>query len=110
VHKGNATIVTLRVGISRRAGFSRRKCLCPPKLPTTMKPLAALCRSFAAPAAVAAAMMLAACGAEVAGAAASVGSLQAQQATQARAQQQQIVDGLKAGQAAGLARAASAAD
>jgi hypothetical protein len=55
-------------------------------------------------------MTLAACGAEVAGGAAAVGSLQAQQATQARAQQQQIVDGLKSGQAAGLARAASAAD
>jgi hypothetical protein len=55
-------------------------------------------------------MLLAACGAEVAVGAAAVGSLQAQQATQGRAQQQQVVDGLKAGQAAGLARAASAAD
>jgi hypothetical protein len=77
---------------------------------TTMKQPAGLCRSFAALAAAAAAMMLAACGAEVAAGAAAVGGLQAQQATQARAQQQQVVDGLKAGQAAGLARSTSAAD
>ncbi len=55
-------------------------------------------------------MMLAACGAEVAAGAAAGGGLQAQQAIQARAQQQQVVDGLKAGQAAGLARSTSAAD
>jgi hypothetical protein len=53
---------------------------------------------------------MAGCGAEVAGSAAVVGGLQAQQATQARQQQAKVVDGLKAAQDAGLARAASAAD
>jgi hypothetical protein len=55
-------------------------------------------------------LVLAGCGAEVAGSAAVVGGLQAQQATQARRQQAQVMDGLKAGQETGLARAASAAD
>jgi hypothetical protein len=55
-------------------------------------------------------LALAGCGAEVAGTAAVVGGLQAQQAKQARQQQAQVVDGLKAAQDAGLARAASAAD
>ena len=55
-------------------------------------------------------MLLAGCGAEVAGGAAAVGGLQAQQLQQARQQQTQVVDGLKAAQAAGMARAASAGD
>jgi hypothetical protein len=59
---------------------------------------------------VAAASTLAGCGAEVAGGAAVVGGLQSTQATQARQQQTQVIDGMKAAQDAGLARAASAAD
>jgi hypothetical protein len=55
-------------------------------------------------------MALAGCGAEVAGGATVVGGMQARQATQARQQQAQVEDGLKAAQDAGLARAASAAD
>lgn len=55
-------------------------------------------------------LLLAGCGAEVAGGAAAVGGLQAQQLHQAKQQQAQIVDGLKAAQAAGVARAASAGD
>jgi hypothetical protein len=55
-------------------------------------------------------LALAGCGAEVAGGAAVVGGMQAQQATQAQQQQAQVVQGLKAAQDAGLARAASAAD
>ena len=59
---------------------------------------------------VTALLALAGCGAEVAGGAAVVGGMQAQQATQARQQQAKVVDGLKAAQDAGLARAVSAAD
>lgn len=67
--------------------------------------------SFASTLATATALfLLAGCGAEVAGGVAVVGGMQAQQATQARQQQAQMVDGLKAAQDAGLARAASAAD
>ncbi|MDP1901037.1 MAG: hypothetical protein Q8K96_11355 [Rubrivivax sp.] len=50
------------------------------------------------------------CGAEVAGGAATVGALQAEQAKQAQAQKQQVVDKFKAAQEAGVARAASAPD
>ena len=53
--------------------------------------------------------LLAGCGAEVAGTAATVGKLQTEQASQARAQQQQIVEGMKQAQEAGLQRAADAA-
>ncbi len=53
---------------------------------------------------------LAGCGAEVAGAAATAGGLAATQAQQARQQQEQVVEQFKALQAAGPARAASAAD
>jgi hypothetical protein len=55
-------------------------------------------------------LALAGCGAEVAGGAATVGKLQADQAAQARAMQTKVVDGLNAAQLAGAARAASAAD
>jgi outer membrane biogenesis lipoprotein LolB len=55
-------------------------------------------------------LLLTGCGAEVAGSAAAVGGLQTQQLQQARQQQAQVVDGLKAAQAAGMARAASAGD
>lgn len=55
-------------------------------------------------------LLLAGCGAEVAGGAAAIGGLQTQQLQQARQQPAQIVDGLKAAQAAGMARAASASD
>lgn len=61
------------------------------------------------PAALACAL-LAACGAEVAGTAATVGGLQAEQARQAQAQQKQIVDGMKAAEQAAAQRAASAAE
>lgn len=54
-------------------------------------------------------LMLAGCGAEVAGTAAAVGKLQAEQASQARAQQQQVIEGMKQAQDAGLQRAADAA-
>lgn len=57
-----------------------------------------------------ASLLLTGCGAEVAGGAATVGKLQAQQLQQAQQQQAQVVDGLKAAQAAGMARAASASD
>ncbi|MBK6471926.1 MAG: hypothetical protein IPF94_14730 [Betaproteobacteria bacterium] len=73
---------------------------CPPSFP--------LSRS-AAPALVLCVALLAGCGAEVAGTAATVGKLQAEQASQARAQQQQIVEGMKQAQDAGLKRAADAA-
>ncbi|MDP2005589.1 MAG: hypothetical protein Q8K45_07915 [Rubrivivax sp.] len=53
--------------------------------------------------------LFAGCGAEVAGTAATVGKLQAEQASQARAQQAQIVDGLQKAQDAGVQRAADAA-
>ncbi len=53
--------------------------------------------------------LLAGCGAEVAGTAATVGKLQAEQASQAKAQQQQIVDGLQKAQDAAAQRAADAA-
>jgi hypothetical protein len=50
------------------------------------------------------------CGAEVAGTAAAVGTLQAQQVQQARATQAKVVEGLNAAQLAGATRAASAGD
>jgi hypothetical protein len=53
---------------------------------------------------------LSGCGAEVAGGAATVGALQAEQAKQAQARKQEVVEGFKAAQEAGVARAASAAD
>ena len=59
---------------------------------------------------VSALLTLSACGAEVAGGAAAVGSLQAEQASQAQAQQARVVDAFKAAQETGAARAASAAD
>ena len=71
-----------------------------------MKKLSAFTAAFYA----SSALLLSGCGAEVAGTAAAVGGLQAQQAAQARQQQAQVVEGLKAAQATGLARAASAAD
>lgn len=64
---------------------------------------------LAAPAWLLGTALLAGCGAEVAGTAATVGKLQAEQASQARAQQQQILDGMKQAQEAGLQRAADAA-
>jgi hypothetical protein len=63
-----------------------------------------------ATAAVLAALALSGCGAEVAGAAATVGAMQADQARQAQAQRTQVVDGFRSAQDAGVARAASAAD
>lgn len=56
------------------------------------------------------ALAVAGCGAEVAGGAATVGSLQATAAKQAKVQQAQVVDQIKAAQDGGMARAASAAD
>ena len=53
---------------------------------------------------------LSGCGAEVAGSAATAGALQAAQVEQAKARQAEVVHGFKAAQAAGVARAASAAD
>ena len=55
-------------------------------------------------------MLLAACGAEVAGTAATAGRLAATGAQQARAQQAQVTDKLRSALDAGAARAASAAD
>ena len=55
-------------------------------------------------------LAVAGCGAEVAGGAAAVGTLQSTAAKQAQAQQSKVVDGMKAAQDAGMARAASAAD
>ncbi len=57
-----------------------------------------------------ASLAVAGCGAEVAGGAATVGTLQSTAAKQAQAQQSKVVDGMKAAQDAGMARAASAAD
>ena len=54
--------------------------------------------------------LLTGCGAEVAGSAATAGSLAAANAQQARAQQAQVVDKLHSALDAGAARAASAAD
>lgn len=67
-------------------------------------------RSAPALAGTALLLALAGCGAEVAGGVAAVGQLQAQQLQQARQQQAQVTDGLKAAQAAGEARAANARD
>ena len=53
---------------------------------------------------------LAGCGADVAGGAATVGGLQVQSASQAKAEQAQILKKLNEAQAATEARAASAAD
>lgn len=55
-------------------------------------------------------LVLAGCGAEVAGAAATVGAMQADQARQAELQRKKVVDGFSTAQQAGVARAASAAD
>jgi hypothetical protein len=55
-------------------------------------------------------LAVAGCGAEVAGGAATVGALQTTAAKQAQAQQAKVVDGMKAAQDAGMARAASASD
>lgn len=55
------------------------------------------------------ALALAACGAEVAGTAATVGKLQAEQVRQAQAQKEQIVEAMKKAQEAGVQRAADAA-
>jgi hypothetical protein len=55
-------------------------------------------------------LALTGCGAEVAAGAATVGALQATQVKQAQAQRAQVVDGLKAAQEAGAARAQRAAD
>jgi hypothetical protein len=73
---------------------------CPPSFPRYRQAASALTLCAA---------LLAGCGAEVAGTAATVGKLQAEQASQARVQQQQIVDGMKQAQDAGLQRAADAA-
>lgn len=54
-------------------------------------------------------LALAGCGAEVAGTAATVGKLQAEQASQAQAQKAQIVDGIKKAQDAAAQRTADAA-
>lgn len=54
--------------------------------------------------------LVAGCGGEVAGTSAAVGKLQAEQAQQAKAQQDRLVQQLKAAQDAGAARAASAAE
>lgn len=70
----------------------------------------ALRRPFALLPAALACALLAACGAEVAGTAATVGGLQAEQARQAQARQKQIVDGMKAAEQAAAQRAASAAE
>lgn len=56
------------------------------------------------------AALVAGCGGEVAGTSAAVGKLQAEQAQQAKAQQDRLVQQLKAAQDAGAARAASAAE
>lgn len=58
---------------------------------------------------VALAIWLAACGAEVAGTAATVGQLQATAASQAKAAQGRVVDGFQQAQQAGVQRAADAA-
>ena len=58
---------------------------------------------------LAAALLLSACGAEVAGTAAKVGALQASQAQAAKAQQQQIVQQMSEAMKAGEARASEAA-
>lgn len=76
---------------------------CTPKSAARQRPFVLL------PVALACAL-LAACGAEVAGTAATVGGLQAEQARQAQAQQKQIVDGMKAAEQAAAQRAASAAE
>jgi hypothetical protein len=64
---------------------------------------------LAVPLIAATAWLVAGCGGEVAGTSAAVGKLQADQAKQAKAQQDRIVEQLKAAQEAGAARAASAA-
>jgi len=55
-------------------------------------------------------LSIGACGGEVAGGAAAVGALQAQRASQAKAQQDLIVNEVKAAQDAAAARTASAAE
>jgi len=78
-------------------------------MPTPTFPPSFRLRRPAAPALALSVALLAGCGAEVAGTAATVGKLQAEQASQARAQQQQIVEGMKQAQDAGMQRAADAA-
>lgn len=78
-------------------------------MPAAVRPSALRLHPLAAPALALSTALLAACGAEVAGTAATVGKLQAEQASQAKAQQQQIVEGMKQAQDAGLQRAADAA-
>ena len=78
-------------------------------MPTTPRLHLHRLHHLAAPGLMLCATLLAGCGAEVAGTAATVGKLQAAQASQARAQQQQIVEGLHKAQEAGLQRAADAA-
>jgi hypothetical protein len=79
--------------------------------PTTMPTAEPTAKSLALKLTAALALLaIAGCGAEVAGGAAAVGGLQTTAATQARAQQSKVVDGMKAVQDAGMARAASAAD
>ena len=56
------------------------------------------------------ALSIGACGGEVAGGAAAVAALQAQRASQAKAQQDLIVNEIKAAQDAAAARTASAAE
>lgn len=58
---------------------------------------------------MAVAWLMTGCGGEVAGTSAAVGKLQAEQAKQAKAQQDRLVEQFKAAQEAGSARAASAA-
>jgi len=55
-------------------------------------------------------LALSGCGAEVAATTATVGAMQATQAKQAQLQQAKVVDGFKAAQEAGAARAATASD
>ena len=54
--------------------------------------------------------LLAGCGAEVAGTAATVGALQVEQARQAELQKAQILQGMKQAEAVAAARTASAAE
>jgi hypothetical protein len=76
-------------------------------MPTAQTPAPTLALKLTAALAL---LAIAGCGAEVAGGAAAVGTLQTTAATQARTQQSKVVDGMKAAQDAGMARAASAAD
>ncbi|MDO9074315.1 MAG: hypothetical protein Q7U73_13725 [Rubrivivax sp.] len=77
-------------------------------MPAATRPSSSPLHRLAGPVALCT-LVLTGCGAEVAGTAATVGKLQAEQASQARAQQQQIVEGLQKAQEAGVQRAADAA-